>query len=250
MGRSTRAEPPRPGRARSRGWRPLTPSASRCALITASLGPQPARPGQRHPRRRVDQETRRRRRLGGGRHVGGARAVGRELDDQRLAGARADGVEQARDLARVRAERESGLDVRAGHVARARRPRRARRPSRPAATSSCVWPSRSIRHRQLGELEGPRRGSRQGPCWAARSSSSARPASSYSRGGGLPWRGSTVTVLHVGGEREALQQRVAERAARHVTSNVPDALMTGPRGRGTCSQRRRLSTGPSTHRRT
>ena len=69
-------------------------------------------------------------------------AVGRQLDDQRLGRARADRVEQRRDLARVGADHQAGLDVRAGDVELERRDLVAlAERARPAcATSSCGEP--------------------------------------------------------------------------------------------------------------
>ena len=54
--------------------------------------------------------------LGGRGDLARRRAVGRQLDDQRLGRVRADRVEQAGDLARVGADHQPGLDVRAGDV--------------------------------------------------------------------------------------------------------------------------------------
>ena len=96
----------------------------------AALAGAPGR--ERHRAQRVDQRDGvGAARLGGpraGGHVGG---VGRELDDQRLARARAHRAHDRLELQRVGADVEAGLDVRAGHVqldrrdlrARARRPR-------------------------------------------------------------------------------------------------------------------------------
>ena len=78
---------------------------------------------------------------------------------------------------------------------------------------------------------------------------------SQSRGGGLPWRGSSVIVLETkasNGKRSRSASPKARRAA--IASKVPDPLSTGPRRltpqssvTAPTSRSSESSTGPSTH---
>ena len=165
--------PPRPARGRPRG----PPGRTRRRCRHRATARRAARVRSAMPRSvLIERDGVGAVRLGGGGDLRRRRAVGRQLDDQRLARVRRGPRRAARAISpRVGADDQPGLDVRARDVElERRRPRRARRTPRPACATSLAREAHDVddqRHRQLGELAaGPRRGSRRGPCSAARSS--------------------------------------------------------------------------------
>ena len=205
----------------------------------------------------------------GGGDGGGRGAVRRQLHDQRLVRPRADVRRRSAAVsARVGAHDHPRLDVRAGDVELERRDLLAlgeRGHERRDLVAGEAHDVDDQRHGQLGELRQVlARGSRARPLLGSPIELIIPPGCSHSRGGGLPWRGSTCDRLgDVGGEREALEQRVAERAPRGDRVERPGGVDDRVRERdaeevdqcplpgiSAVSRSAASSTGPSTHRRT
>ena len=260
---SSRSRPPRASRRRGADrarqrplWTPPMPTTGICTAAPTALhlgqrdrahrrardaaGPsaQPrllrCRGSQRHPPDRVDQRQRAGPGLLGGRATAATSvAFGRQLDDQRLVGQRPDRVQQPRDLVRVGAHHQPGLDVRAGDVELERRHLVARRrtPRTSSATSSRLKPitlTISGTGSAARARAGRRPGSRRRPLLGSPIEFIMPAGSSHRRGGGLPWRGASVTVLETNaanGKRSSSSSPNARRAA--IASNVPEALMIG-----------------------